>query len=203
MNFRVVINGVDLTNIVLIDGIEINRRTDEAISTARVVIQQRLNPGDKFAPRTILEQQEIVLHEDTVAKFARFAGYISEIARSGQDNEKYTLDIRAVDYGILTERKVSALVFTGTSDRDIAKALATEAGLGSNDTTVAFTNILASFDARDLTVREALERLCEITGCRWAVDPSKTLRYFKPGLAFASFQPERIRRTSRCRSRSR
>lgn len=187
MNFRVTINGADISDIALIEGLEINRRTDEAISTARVQIQQRLNPGSKFSARTILEQQELIIREDTVAAFARFAGYISEIARTGQDNEKYTLDIRAVDYGIICERTVSALVFTDTTDRDIAKALATEAGIGSNDTTVAFTNILAEFDARDLTTREALERLCEITGCRWAVDPSKTLRYYKPGLAFASF----------------
>jgi hypothetical protein len=187
MNFRVTINGTDISDIALIEGLEINRRTDEAISTARVQIQQRLNPGSKFSARAILEQQEIIISEDTIVDFARFAGYISEITRTGQDNEKYLLDIRAVDYGIITERKVSALVFTDATDRAIAQALAAEAGLGSADSTVDFTNILAEFDARDLTTREALERLAEITGCRWHVDPAKTLWYFKPGVRFASF----------------
>lgn len=187
MNFRVKINGVDISDIALIEGLEISRRTDEAISTARVQIQQRLNPGSKFSAKSILEQQEIIIFEDTVVEFARFAGYISEITRTGQDNEKYLLDIRAVDYGILTERKVSTLVFTDATDRAIAHALAAEAGLGSADSTVDFTNILAEFDARDLTTREALERLAEITGCRWHVDPAKTLWYFKPGTRFASF----------------
>lgn len=186
MNFRVVVNDVDLSDIALVEGLEISRRSDEAISTARVVIQQRLKPGDRFHARTILEQQEILIRDDTDLGFPRFGGYISEIQRTAQDNEKYTLDIRAQDFGVLAERKVSALVFTDTSDRDIAHALAAEAGYHSEDSTVDFTNILASFDARDLTVREAFERLAEITGCRWNVDPVKTLWYWKPGVRFAA-----------------
>ena len=186
MNFRVVINDADISDIALVEGLEINRRSDEAISTARMVIQQRLNPGDKFHQRTILEQQEVLIHDDTELGFPRFGGYISEIQRQGVDNEKYTLDIRCTDYGIITERKVSALNFTDTSDRDIAHALAGECGLYSDDTTVDMTNILASFDARDLTVREAFERLCEITGCRWYVDSVKSVWYWKPGVRFAA-----------------
>ena len=181
------VDGVDLSTIGLVEGLEISRRSDEAISTARVMFQQRLQPGDKFHQRTIAEWSHIQIVEDTAIRFPRFGGYIAEITREAQDNEKYRADCRCVDYGVLFERKISSQLFTNARDQDIAIALSVEGGIPAPAENVDFTNILAEFDARDLTVREALERLCEITGCRWHVDTSKTFRYHKPGLHFNPF----------------
>jgi hypothetical protein len=188
MNYRVLIDGVDYSAIGLVEGLEISRRSDEAISTARVQFMQRLTAGSKFTQTAaIKEWAHIQIVEDAAGSFPRFGGYIAEITRDASDNEKYRADCRCVDYGVLFERKISAQVFTDQTDEAIAIALSVEGGIPAPAENVDTTNMLAEFDARDLTIREALERLCEITGCRWHVDTSKTFRYAKPGLHFAPF----------------
>lgn len=188
MNFRVLIGGVNLSSIALIEGLEIVHNSDEAISTARVQFMQRLAPGGKFTEvAAIKEWAHIQIVDDSPGAFPRFGGYIAEITRDAQDNEKYRADCRCVNYGTLFERKISTQVFADETDQNIAIALSLEGGIPAPVVNVDFTNILAEFDARDLTVREALERLCEITGCRWYVDPSMTFRYHKHGTHFTPF----------------
>ena len=188
VHYKVLIGGVNVSNIALVEDLEINRRSDEAISTARVTFVQRLKPGDKFAANPIIKEwAHIQIVEDTLIQFPQFGGYIAELSPVALDNDKYRLVCSCVDYGIKFERKVSGQSFTNATDRAIAKALAVEAGIGAPDANVDSTNILDAFDARDLTVREAFERLCEITGCRWHVDTSQTLQYRFPGSRFVPF----------------
>jgi hypothetical protein len=189
MRFSVTIDGANVANIALVEGLQITRNSHEALSTAQINFQQRLTTGDKFAARAWKEWAVIEIFETAAPNTRHFAGFISEIQRTGIDNEKFVIAVRAVDYGVLLDRKVSATLFTNATDRAIVKALAVETGQGitATDTTVEFTATLEEFDAQDMIVREAMERLCERTGCRWHVDPLKGLHYYKPGLKFAPF----------------
>ena len=186
--FGVRVGGANVSDIALVEGFEVNRSTDEAVTTAQIQFQQRLNAGDKFAARAWTEWTPVEIY-DTATSFIHFSGYASEIGRTQQDNEKFRIDMRCVDHAILLDRRVSASLFETATDREIVYALIAETGQGiaGNDTNIAFTNSLEHFDCRDMTCREAMERLCEITGCRWHVDPAKFLRYYKPGTRFAPF----------------
>lgn len=188
MKFGVRIGGTESSEIALVEGFEVSRSTDEAVTTARIVFQQRLAAGDKFAARTWTEWSTVEIYE-TVSGFIHFSGYAAEIARESQDNEKFRIDMRCVDHAVLLDRRVSATLFETATDREIVYGLIAETGQGiaGNDTNIQLTNSLEHFDCRDMTCREAMERLCEITGCRWHVDPAKFLRYYKPGSRFAPF----------------
>ena len=188
MRFGVRVAGAESSDIALVEGFEVNRSTDEAVTTAHIVFQQRLSSGDKFAAQSWAEWSAVEIY-DTATAFIHFSGYAAEIARSTQDNEKFRIDMSCVDHAVLLDRRVSATLFADKTDREIVYGLVAETGqgIGANDTNIQFTNILESFDCRDMTCREAMNRLCEITGCRWHIDPAKFMRYYKPGSRFAPF----------------
>lgn len=200
MQLSIHVGGQDVSAHALLDQTEIVRDSTDAISTATVVFWRAHGESvygtakygsGKYAFRP-KEWREITIPDQ--AGVHQFAGYITNIRQEAPPADLKQWQCTCADYGILLDRVyINATWPSGWSDRDIildAFEQADFTGLPGEITVdeADIANIaddLGAFDAKDITLRELLERVCDLTGGEWRVDYYKGLHYYTAGTTAA------------------
>jgi hypothetical protein len=197
MNLHVSIGGVDVTDLTLFNS-EIRKDSSDSISTATLHFLSdfdrlaRYDDGTSFYDSARYafrptEWQEVVLTDDSATR--QFAGYITSIEREQIEGNITKYVCSCSDYGILLDRTTVNTTYLNESDEDIIL----DAFTGVSGITVNASNIallvadLATFEAKDITLRELLENICELTGGEWRVDYNRNLLYYASGSIAAPF----------------
>lgn len=185
------VDGTDVSSVSIMEETEIRRDSSDAISTARVVffidseyvygVGRYGEARYVFAPR---EWQEIQIKDQ--AGVNQFAGFIASIERKSPPGEMTTFECDCVDYGTLLDRTHVNLTYpAGWTDKNIIlDAFSGQAAITVNPANIAHIATLpGDFDAKDISLRELLDRLRELTGGEWRVDysPARNLYYYVAG----------------------
>lgn len=197
MNLHVSIAGNDVTALTLFQT-TIEKNSSDAISTAELTFRRdydslsRYDDGvsrygtARYGFRPV-EMQEVVLTDDSATR--QFAGYITAIERRNVQGNITDFVCQCSDYGLLLDRYTVNETYLNRSDQEIIVL----AFSGLSDITVNPSNIatlvgdLGTFEAKDITLRELMERICELTGGEWRVDYTGNLRYYASGAIAAPF----------------
>lgn len=195
MNLHFSVDGHDVTHLALFTT-AIRKSSTERISTASIEFLSDFGSGSKYGTAnygegtyafTPLEGSEVILTDDSSVR--QFGGYITSVERVLESGNLTRFRCTCSDYGILLNRVTVNGTYTSSSDKDIIlNALASVTGI-----TVSAANIsliianLATFEAKDITGRELLDRICDLTNGEWRVDYSGNLFYYLSGSISAPY----------------
>jgi hypothetical protein len=198
MNLHVSIGGSDVTSLALFDGTEIQKSSTDSISTATLVFRQDYDHMGVYGASTSLygtatyafmprAWQEVILTDDSGTR--QFAGYIVKIDAQQVEGNITDYVCSCSDYGILLDRTtINETYLNQTDEAIILDAFSGVTGITASAGNIAtIVSDLATFEAKDITLRELMERICELTGGEWRVDYSGNLLYYASGSLAASF----------------
>jgi hypothetical protein len=189
------LDGQDLTEVALFQT-EIRKDSTDAISTASLFFKG--NPyrdgvydvgeyDQAYYAFDVEEMAEVVLTDQNGDR--QFAGYVTAIDQKTESGAITEYACTCSDYGLILDRYIVNETYTNQTDQDmIMDALAGIPGI-----TVAEANLtlqvadMGTFEAKDITAREFLERVCELSGGSWRVDYYGVLQYYKAGVHAAPF----------------
>lgn len=196
MNLHVAIDGRDVTTLTLFRT-EIRQDSTDAVSTATIHYLNEFGTGSHygtgrygtaryaFAPR---EWSEVVLTDD--AGVRQFAGYITSVQHVEESGNITRYVCTCSDYGILLDRTTLNRVYENQTDEDIIldAFTAAPAPITVNPANIALLVAdMATFEAKDISLREMMERICDLTGGEWRVAYDGNLLYYAPGAVSAPF----------------
>jgi hypothetical protein len=205
MQLSVLVGSTNLDHLALIEPLEIRRDSSEAISTATVpfkVVQAESarygisRYGQARYAFGVRQWQEITIQDQSANK--HFGGYIVDVKRQPSDNSKFSYVCTCSDYGIKLTRTFVNTTYTNESDEDIildAFSSQTDVLIDSANISLLATD-LGVFEAKDISLRDLLDRVCELTGGSWHVDPDRYLHYYSAGNTDAPYalsdQPDNV-----------
>lgn len=141
--------------------------------------------GDSSTP-AINQQSVIEIYNDDTDDLI-FAGLIVRVAREQKSKSLQFWACTAADWAILLENRVVNRSWTGKTDAEIIQDafgdVCPEIDVSGIDT----LSVAINFDAKDLSLRELLERLATISGAEWYVTPAKVLVWRSEGSVTAPF----------------
>lgn len=126
---------------------------------------------------------------DAAAEVRQFAGFITSFERIVEAQNCTQFVVTASDYGILLDRTTINATWPSWSDKDIIEdALSGITGITIDPANIdLIVSSLANFEAKDISGRELLERICDLTGGEWRVDYRGYLHYYAAGSIAAPF----------------
>jgi hypothetical protein len=196
MRARLSLDGVEISDAALIDGLAIEQDSTEAISTAEFAIIQAYGVGRYDTAQysqasyvyewELKEWAEIIIWDEDTNNLL-FGGYIMQIDRSAQQ-QHLRYGVRCVDWGIIAEKTIVTMSWpAGTVDAtivtDLVAALPDQLSAGTITPQVA----MGEFEVKDQSVRDALAQLCELTGGEWNVSYDGKVNYYRQGSIAAPF----------------
>lgn len=215
MQLSIFINELDVSRYALLEKTEIKKELSGRVSTARVsfkITKQEAarygfarygldvytNGVDTF--NVDVNPYSTIAIKDQLGNVV-FAGYITDI-----DSEPLTLGLMKYhctceSYAVLLDSTIVNATYTNQSDRAIIQLAATSVLAGTGVTALTenlsiIQNNIGSFEAKDLSYRELLDRLCELTGGEWFIDDAKNLHYRmtleQPAVFNFSYVPDNI-----------
>ena len=194
------VNGWDVSAYALLDHTEIVKDSTESVSTARVTFWRAPNELAQYdAAGTVydtatydftpIEWQELELKDQSGNK--QFAGYITQLSRKVLEGNKTHMECTAADYGILLDRAILNYTYVNSADSDIFEDCISRAGVtgvtvdGTDITTIVAD--MGTVEAKDISVRQLLTDVCDLTGGSWRVDYDRALHYYRAGTTDAPF----------------
>lgn len=195
MILTVELDGQDMTEITLFKT-EIRKDSTDAISTAdiyfhsngyRTAVYDEAEYDESTYAFDPQELMELVLKDENDDR--QFAGYITAIDQKTESGAITEYACTCADYGLNLDRHIINKFYENETDQDmILDALS-----GIPGVTVAAANLtvqvadMGSFEAKDISAREFMERVCELSGGEWRVDYYGVLQYYRSGSIAAPF----------------
>jgi len=196
MRVRAFLDSYDVSGAILIDSVQIEQDSTQAISTAAAAFVQVYGEArydnatyDHASYRytwTAQEWSQFVLSDQDTGQIL-FAGYVLSVQRR-TEGPHVRIDLQASDWGILFERAVMTEVWpAGTLDSTIIEdCLAAVPQLGRGTIVTQIADI-GEFAVKDQRVRDVLDQVCQLTGGEWNVSYDGKLNYYRSGSIVAPF----------------
>jgi hypothetical protein len=198
MELVIYVNDTDYSDAARLESTSIRKEISGRVSTASVtfqlenITQNALYDSAQYDSGVygvdVRELNDIRL-EDSLGT-VHFAGIVSKVEYERLSDKLILVKADCNDYTTILDRTViAAATFTGQSDRAILQSLIGTYAQTLTALTANVEVIVASmdFEVKDETLRQAVERLCELTGGEWRVDYARAFRYFSDSIAPAAF----------------
>jgi len=197
MPYTITINGKDLSSQIKVDDLQISRGLNGQVGTATLalIVDQKLVPrfdyaffGQAyFADEGVQTLHSVVITDENGAKV--FTGIISTI---GYEQLSPGLDLWTLscqDETIKLDTTVVTKTWANVSDATIISDAFSLAGLTQYDVTtyVTATKTIPAYEAKDVSVKQILTDLAELTGALWYLDPEGKLHWNTGSLGNAPF----------------
>lgn len=195
MRISVFVEGVDVSDAISATSIEINQNLSDRSSTARIsFIQQTTTEANivSYYDEAVYDSgtysadvqplAEVVITDATTG-VRQFAGTIRQLHPDRKRSGLVFTDCDLLDWTtLLDEGYVESETFTGKTDREIIQALMAKYAVGLTALTANITStlVLPTWEIVETPLREAIDQICEFTGCEYRVDYDKNFRYFLP-----------------------
>lgn len=197
MRLKVLVNSTDFSDAALVEQSRITKEISGRVSTAQIsfVAGREAVYGSALYDEATYgvdaaELADVELRDQDTDDLL-FAGYIAETKRSRcqESPDELQIDCTCSDWTTMLDVVIPEATFTGQTDRAIIQALVSTYAprLSALTANIASTSTLGSFEIKETTLRNALDELCELTGCEYRVDFTKALHYFVEGTFPAAF----------------
>ena len=195
MRVRLALDGFDISDAVLVEGVTIEQDSTEGISTAEFNIIQQYGVGRYDSAQysraayvyewELKEWAEIVLWDQDTTQIL-FAGYILQLERR-DEAQHLRYDVRCSDWAIVADRTLHTQTWpAGTLDADVVRDLVAVLP-GFSEGVIVPRVALGEFAIKDQSVRDALAQLCELTGGEWNSSYDAKINYYESGSIVAPF----------------
>ncbi|NOZ27957.1 MAG: hypothetical protein GXP39_07895 [Chloroflexi bacterium] len=176
MALTVTVGGVDRTANVVYESLEIRRTLGEVTDSCRL----------EFYGFTPSAWQEIVIQDGTTKLFA---GYIVSVKRDIVAGTGTIYVAECEDYSLLFRTKLVDEHYLNQTDQAIIQDLiSTYLGAeGFTTTSVASSGTIESVSFNNVTLYEAMQKIADLTGYVWYVDPNKDVHYHGESATAAPF----------------
>ena len=174
------IGGVDVTNYVRLDTIEIEAVQGQRVSTCSLIVD------DTGGLISTWELQEIIISNPAETE-RHFAGYIA----NATEEMEGILPIRHLecqDYTMLLEMAMINKVYENQTDLAIIQAAFSASLPEINTASISSLKTIDLISLNYKSLRAVLDMLADITGAVWYVDYSKVLHYGLAENSIASFE---------------
>lgn len=188
MQLRLQISGIDVSSFALLQSTEISQELSNRLATAKVKFLVQgvgslydLSEYDESTYASLIAglvtnlAEVIITNTDDDSKV--FAGYITKISYDRISKQDVFYEVDCTSYGLTLDTTVVNQTFTSTTDRAIIQAVCAGTGITATNANIAVLASLSDFEAKDISVRQVLDDLCELTGAEWFVDFDKNLKY--------------------------
>lgn len=134
------------------------------------------------------QQSEVVIYNDDTDDKV-FRGFITSIARQQRSRTIQIWQITCSGLEYLLENISINRSWTGKTDREIIQDAFGDVlpEIATTSATVAELAVAINFEAKDLTLRELLERLSQVSGAEWRITEEKELSWRAEGSVAAPF----------------
>jgi hypothetical protein len=195
MKVRASIDGVDLSNVALVESATIHQDSTEAISTAEISLFQRFGEAARYDHSfydravyqgfSVREWDELVLWDADTGKVL-FGGFVLALQRE-LEGPHIRLKLSASDWGVLFERSLITQSWPdGTPDSTIFRDALASVGLAAG-TIVTLSANLGLIEAKDQRIRDLFDDVCKLTGGEWNMSYNGELNYYAAGSIVAPF----------------
>jgi hypothetical protein len=196
MRVRAAIDGYEISNACLVDGLEIDQDSTQAISTCSFSVIQAYGVGRYDSARysqaafvyewELREWAELEFWDQDTSEIL-FAGYIQSIERQAEA-QHLRYRVECSDWGILFDRALVTQTWpAGTPDSTIVGDLIAYVPGFTAGTIVTQVGDIGEFEAKDARARDILDNLCELTGGEWNVGYDGRVNYYRQGSIVAPF----------------
>lgn len=196
MRVRAAIDGHEISSACLVDGLEIDQDSTQAISTAAFAVVQAYGVGRYDVARyseaafvyewELREWAEIEFWDQDTSQIL-FAGYIQSIERKAEA-QHLRYQVQCSDWAILFDRALVTQTWpAGTPDSTIVSDLIAHVPGFTAGTIVTQVGDIGEFEAKDARARDVLDNLCELTGGEWNVGYDGKVNYYQQGSIVAPF----------------
>lgn len=181
MSLTVTIDGVDRTNRVILNSIEIQQALTSAVDTCIFAIRLPASAEAEIPDFT----HEAIITLDGSRLFGGVVTTTNPMFDWGSD--EITVDVSCQDFQYHLTRTLIADAFVSQTAGAIVRSIVTTAGTpyGITEGTIEDGPTIEAFAIDYEEAGQAIERLAEITGFEWYVDADKQLFFFSPASAVA------------------
>lgn len=117
-----------------------------------------------------------------------FAGKVLEVGTTSKTGVSGKISVKCKDYTLEADRRQVVEDYAGETASDIVLDLVSRYMTGITTTGVqTVADIVTNIRWNYVTVTQALQELCQMTGCEWWIDYNKDLVFQKKGTASAPF----------------
>ena len=197
MAYTITINGKDLSSQIKIDDFSIERGLNGQVGTARLalIVDQKLVPRFDYAffdqayftDEGVDTLHSVVITDESGTKI--FSGIISTISYEQLSPGLDLWTLACQDDTIKLDTTVVTRSWANATDATIISDAFAAAGLTQFDATtyVTGTTTIPAYEAKDVSVKQILTDLAEITGALWYLDPDGKLHWNTGSLGNAPF----------------
>jgi len=185
MKVRLRIDGTDRSSLLPRTGWTLEDSEGKRISTLTLPLEDRTGAVAASA----LELKEVILDDPDAPSTRWFLGLVTQVDTRPLEGVGLKHDIVCQEYGWLLEHYFYTARWANTNDSAIISAAFSGAGLTEiNATTNVITGrLIEKFVMNNMSLRDMMDALAEITGYIWYVDWTKKLVYQSPYAAFSSY----------------
>jgi len=178
---KIMVNGVNLARYWVTKSLRIRSAITRQIDTCELEFVDR----DGVAP-DVQEKHEIIISNDADTE-RYFGGYVASIDMKAYAQTRRRI-VSCQDYSILLETKLVNEIYESQTDNAIILDLFATYLPGIDVATYVETSVtIDRIVFPHVTLREALERVCEVSGFDWYVDYNEKLHYFAEETNLAPF----------------
>jgi hypothetical protein len=187
---QIYINGLDYTPYTTIDaeGLVVENALTSRMDTATVTLAAT-SPDERLALDAIVPWQEIIISR-VLDGIVRFAGYIVGrrlLPFGGPQDAAYHV-LTCQDYSSLLQRTHVNAKYTSKTDAYIVgNLIATYAPDFNGITYVTSSKTIDTITFNRISIFDALQQLCGVTGYEWYVDENKCVHYFSDEATIAPY----------------
>lgn len=185
MKVRLRIDGTDRSSLLPRTGWTLEDSEGKRISTLTLPLEDRTGAVAASA----LELKEVILDDPDAPSTRWFLGLVTQVDTRPLEGVGLKHDIVCQEYGWLLEHYFYTARWADTNDSTIISDAFTGTGLTEIDATtnVITGRLIEKFVMNNMSLRDMMDALANITGYIWYVDWTKKLVYQSPFTSFSSY----------------